>query len=198
MEFRSKDARDIASGKLKEEDLFCDPEKFKRAAEAWKNICSQRQILNECFPRRTFPLDGKLVGDMGEVIAAIKWDLILLHDNFLSVDAMKWKGNLAKTVFVQIKTSIQKENCSNWRISFSNRQVADSDCPPHLIVLVLRSDSTFRVIYDGPGDIMISPSSETLKRSMNVTTLINYYDRVEETAALGGIKHDPHEWINLL
>ena len=54
---------------------------MKRQAinDALKPIFEAVQRLKRAFPNRAFTIDGRLVGDMGEVIAALEYDLIL-HD----------------------------------------------------------------------------------------------------------------------
>src|SRR3954470_5346699 len=48
-------------------------------SEALKLIFDGISRLNKAFLHRAFTIDGRLVGDVGEVIAALEYDL-LLHD----------------------------------------------------------------------------------------------------------------------
>ncbi len=52
---------------------------MKRAAisEALRLIFQAIENLKEAFPNRAFTIDGRLVGDIGEVIAELEYDVIL-------------------------------------------------------------------------------------------------------------------------
>jgi hypothetical protein len=54
---------------------------MKRAviSEALRLIFQAIEKLKEAFPNRAFTIDGRLVGDVGEVIAALEYDVVL-HD----------------------------------------------------------------------------------------------------------------------
>src|SRR5436190_19759510 len=47
--------------------------------EALKLIFEAIERLKRAFPNRSFTIDGRLVGDVGEVIAALEYDVVL-HD----------------------------------------------------------------------------------------------------------------------
>jgi hypothetical protein len=77
---------------------------MKRAAitEGLRLIFQGIAHLKEAFPHRAFTIDGRLVGDVGEVIAALEYDVVL--------DAVSQPGHDAKTSDgrnVQIKATFK-------------------------------------------------------------------------------------------
>ncbi|MCR2834075.1 DUF6998 domain-containing protein [Parerythrobacter lacustris] len=42
-----------------------------------KSLCAGVEHLNLAFPHRKFTLDGRLVGDIGEIVAVLNFDIIL-------------------------------------------------------------------------------------------------------------------------
>ena len=58
-------------------------EEKNRIAEALRLIFEGIDRLRSAFPNKEFTIDGRLVGDIGEVIAALEYDLELfdtLHE----------------------------------------------------------------------------------------------------------------------
>jgi Family of unknown function (DUF6998) len=49
----------------------------KTITEALALIFQGIEKLKNAFPHREFTIDGRLVGDIGEVIAALEYDLVL-------------------------------------------------------------------------------------------------------------------------
>lgn len=84
--------------------------------------------------KMTFALDGRLVGDIGELIAAEVFCLDLLGTT-KDIDAVTTAGPNRK---VQIKATFQND-------SLSIKHGGD-----YFIGLQLKDDGRFRVIYDGP------------------------------------------------
>jgi len=85
--------------------------------------------------KMTFALDGRLVGDIGELIAAETFCLELLGTKSKNIDANSTDGSSRK---VQIKATFKDE-------SLSIKHGAD-----HFIGLQLNDAGEFRVIYNGP------------------------------------------------
>jgi len=102
--------------------------------------------LEELFPDRSFALDGHLVGSIGEVLAADRYQLKLLSMAEKVHDAQTPNG-----LFVQIKTT----QCES---------VGLRSEPAHLIVLKLADDGTTTEIYNGPG---AAPWAEAGPRQKN-------------------------------
>ena len=86
------------------------------------------------FPGRKFTPDGHLVGSIGEVVAASRYNLVLLPASAEGHDARATNGLL-----VQIKAT-------------QGTGVALRSEPEHLIVLKILSDGTTQEIYNGPGE----------------------------------------------
>jgi hypothetical protein len=93
------------------------------------------QELEKMFPNRKFTLDGCLVGSLGEVWAANKYDFELFKNSHEKHDAQSEDGKL-----IQIKTTQRK-------------RIALSSCPNYLLVLHLdpKNPKLFEEIYYGDG-----------------------------------------------
>jgi hypothetical protein len=92
--------------------------------------------LKGAFPNRAFTIDGRLVGDIGEVIAALEYDVIL-HDTILpGHDGVTSDGRS-----VQIKATFQKH------LTFRTT-------PDLYLGFKLFHDGTYREIYNGPGELI--------------------------------------------
>lgn len=83
----------------------------------------------------TFALDGRLVGDIGELIAAEVFCLDLLGSTVKDIDAVTTMGPNRR---IQIKATFQNDG-------LSIKHGGD-----YFIGLQLKDDGRFRVIYDGP------------------------------------------------
>jgi hypothetical protein len=89
--------------------------------------------LKEAFPHRAFTIDGRLVGDIGEVIAAIEYDLTLDEVQRPRHDATTSNGRE-----VQIKAT------------FKN-QLTIRSVPDFYLGFQLSPNGEFEEIYNGPG-----------------------------------------------
>lgn len=90
--------------------------------------------LEELFPGRHFTPDGHLVGSIGEVLAAHRYDLTLLTAGHPHHDAScKRTGRL-----VEVKAT------QGGRIALRGE-------PAHLLVLKIAPDGTAHEVYNGPG-----------------------------------------------
>lgn len=92
--------------------------------------------LQQAFRGRSFTLDGRLVGDIGEVIAALEYDLALSEGQTPTHDAVTADGRN-----VQIKAT------------FKDR-LAIRSLPDYLLGLKLRPDGGHEEIYNGPGRLL--------------------------------------------
>jgi len=87
---------------------------------------------------RSFTLDGKLVGDIGEVLAAEKYGLILLSENAPIYDAKEKSTNR----LIQIKSS------------FSDRSYfpcSESKIPDYYLAVRINEDGTLEELFNGTG-----------------------------------------------
>ena len=106
-------------------------------SEAIHQLLAVTEDLHKQFPKKKFTLDGRLVGDLGEILAEQHYDISLYeglakhHDGF-TVDGRK----------VQIKSTM-KEN-----LTFPNDHV-----PDFYLGLKINPDGTFEEIFNGPGEV---------------------------------------------
>lgn len=103
---------------------------------ALKQIFSGITQLQEAFPGRAFTIDGRLVGDIGEVIAEIEYDLVLDEVSQPGYDATTPDGRR-----VQIKATFKD--------SLTFRTV-----PDYYLGFKLSEDGTFEEIFNGPGSMI--------------------------------------------
>jgi len=98
-----------------------------------QNIYGIVSRLEELFPGRRFTPDGHLVGTIGEVLAAHRYDLQLFVASAQGHDARSRDGKL-----VQVKAT-------------QGNAVALRSEPAHLIVLTILRDGSPEEVYNGPG-----------------------------------------------
>ena len=92
--------------------------------------------LEQLFPGRHFTPDGHLVGSIGEVIAAHRYDLTLLTASHQHHDA---KCNRTERL-IEVKAT-------------QGSKVSLRSEPKHLIVLKIEADGSAIEIYNGPGEL---------------------------------------------
>lgn len=112
--------------------------------------------LESLFPDRRFTPDGHLIGSIGEVIAAFRYNLKLLPHSAKGHDALAPSGML-----VEIKAT-------------QGKSVALRDEPHHLIVLHLSKMGDASEIYNGPGSpVWVSAGGlqRNGQRSISITKL---------------------------
>jgi hypothetical protein len=92
--------------------------------------------LQKEYPNRRFTIDGRLVGDIGEIVAALEFDIELdaisqpLHD-----------GTTSDGRRVQVKATFQDH------LTFTKT-------PDFLLGLKLSPDGSYEVIFNGPGIVI--------------------------------------------
>jgi len=102
-------------------------------AKALESIFSGISHLKDSFPGRQFTIDGRLVGDIGEVIAAMVYEIELdevsqpIHD-----------GTASNGGRVQIKATFQDA------LTFKK-------VPEYYLGIKINRNGTFEEIYNGPG-----------------------------------------------
>lgn len=112
----------------------------KQLREAYRShlaACAQRYSAQEM----TFALDGRLVGDIGELIAGEVFCLDLLGTKSKNVDAVTTDHPQRK---VQIKATFQKDG-------LSIKHGSD-----YFIGLQLNDAGQFRVVYNGPANTVMA------------------------------------------
>ena len=92
--------------------------------------------LQQAFPARQFTIDGRLVGDIGEVIAELEYDVQL--------DAVSRPGHDARTPDgrqVQVKATFKNS------LTFRT-------CPDYYLGFKLYPNGEYDEVYNGPGSIL--------------------------------------------
>lgn len=105
----------------------------------FKGIESLRAAFNS---ERQFTIDGRLVGDIGEVIAALEYDIVLDETSQQGYDGTTSDGRR-----VQIKATFQD-------------QLTFKTVPDYYLGLKLNEDGTFEEIYNGPGQYIFERYSK--------------------------------------
>jgi len=105
-------------------------------SEALKLIFTGIAQLKESFPSRSFTIDGRLVGDIGEVIATREYDVILHNVSRPGHDAITSDGRN-----VQIKATFKDS------LTFKT-------VPDYYLGFKLYPDGQYEEIYNGPGNLI--------------------------------------------
>ena len=111
---------------------------MKRAAiaEALRLIFQGINDLKEAFPNRAFTIDGRLVGDIGESIAALEYELVLHNVSQPNHDATTSDGRN-----VQIKATFKNS------LTFKT-------VPDYYLGFKLYPDGRHEEIFNGPGTVI--------------------------------------------
>jgi hypothetical protein len=107
-----------------------------RFEQALKLIFGGIGILQEEFAHRKFTIDGRLVGDIGEIIAAAEFDIILDEVSRATHDAKTSTGR-----DVQIKATFKDS------LTFRTT-------PELYLGIKLYANGTHEVIFNGPGAVI--------------------------------------------
>jgi len=92
--------------------------------------------LNATFPNRKFTVDGRLVGDIGEVIAELEYDIILHEVSQPAYDGVTSDGKR-----VQVKATFKDS------LTFKGT-------PDYFLGFKLYPDGRYEEIYNGPGIVI--------------------------------------------
>ncbi|MEW6023623.1 MAG: hypothetical protein AB1807_15955 [Pseudomonadota bacterium] len=120
--------------------------------------------LNAAFPHRRFTVDGRLVGDIGEVIAELDYDLRLdevsqaIHD-----------GTTSDGRRVQVKAT------------FGN-SLTFKTTPDYLLGIKLYRDGSYEEIYNGPGLLVYDTFAH--RRGIGTTLLSFPNARLRELSSM--------------
>ncbi|MBM4020306.1 MAG: hypothetical protein FJ288_18625 [Planctomycetes bacterium] len=105
--------------------------------EAVKQLLAIVEALRKAYPKKRFTLDGRLVGDIGEVLAEQEYDISLFEDFQKHHDAKASDGRL-----VQVKATMQRS------LTFPADHV-----PDYYLGIQIRQDGSFREVFNGPGGV---------------------------------------------
>ena len=100
-----------------------------------KELLSVVARMQQSYPKKRFTLDGRLVGDIGEILAEQIYDLELLEGQQPTHDAK------SKDRLIQIKTTMKNG------LTFG-------DIPDYYLGLKVSQDGSVEEIYNGPGSII--------------------------------------------
>jgi hypothetical protein len=120
--------------------------------EEIKQLLEITQKLKEKYIHlnKQFSLDGKLVGDIGEVLAAEKYGLSLLDENAEIHDAKE----LATGRLVQIKSSFK---------GYSYFPFGDNRIPEYFLSIVINEEGEISELFNGPGQFIVDNYINTRK-----------------------------------
>ncbi|WP_330113920.1 hypothetical protein SA496_14195 [Pseudomonas sp. JS3066] len=110
----------------------------KKIAEALDQLFGAVAKLRDAFPEKPFTPDGRLVGDIGEAMASLHYDLTLNEGLTKHHDAIAVDGRN-----VQIKATFSNH------LTFPVHHV-----PDYYLGIRLRPDGSFEEIYNGPGQLI--------------------------------------------
>jgi hypothetical protein len=105
-------------------------------AKGLKLILEGIGILQESFSNRKFTIDGRLVGDIGEIIAAAEFDVTLDETSQSRHDGQTSDGRK-----VQVKATFKD--------SLTFRSI-----PDYYLGMKLNWDGTHEIIFNGPGHVI--------------------------------------------
>lgn len=92
--------------------------------------------LKQAFPNRKFTIDGRLVGDIGEIIAGLEYDIVLDEASRRDHDATTPAGDR-----VQIKATFKE------KLTFKTRT-------GYYLGFKLHHDGQYEEIFNGPGGMI--------------------------------------------
>lgn len=138
--------------------------------DAVKSMLKIVDELKKTYPKKKFTLDGRLVGDLGEILVEEFYDIIL-HENIKA----KYDGETSDGKNVQIKTTMQD------RLTFPAGFI-----PDFYIGIKIKEDGTFDEIYNGPGELIYQLIKDRSKPSNNlhnisINKLIELNSKVEQS-----------------
>ena len=108
--------------------------------DALRTLYAARRMLAGAFPAHTFTIDGKIIGDIGEAIAAAAFGLTKLRANAKDHDMQTADGRLVQVKATQTAPAHRGVGLGRIKRSFD-------------VLLVLEFDETghYEVLYNGPG-----------------------------------------------
>ncbi|MBL0202395.1 MAG: hypothetical protein IPP81_20235 [Chitinophagaceae bacterium] len=112
--------------------------------EEIKQLLAITQKLKEKYVHlnKNFSLDGKLVGDIGEVLAAEKYGLKLLQENAPVHDAEE----IATGRMVQIKSTFK---------GYCYFPFGDDRIPEYFLSILIDEEGEISEIFNGPGRLVV-------------------------------------------
>ena len=146
------------------EQIDYSQEKIESVKDKIQNLITIVAELERDFPDRHFPLDGHLIGSIGEVMAAYYYGIEL------NISSSKIHDGKVDSRNVQIKITQQDT-------------ILISHKPDYLIALYLNKNGTIYEIYNGPGELPWESASKPDShnyRHMRVNKLLKLDENVAE------------------
>lgn len=125
--------------------------------------------LHEAFPHKKFTLDGRLVGDLREILVVSAYDIKLFWKLEKHHDGVTSDGRL-----VQIKTTLKDS------LTFPCNYV-----PDYYLGIKIKADGSFQEIYNGPGRLIeslvtnLKPTQKNL-HSISISRLLKLNEQVPD------------------
>lgn len=140
----------------------------RNSGKVIKKLYAARDELRNLFfeSKLPFPLDGMLIGDIGEAIAIYEFGLKKLRAGTKLHDFETHDGRM-----VQIKAT--------QKISGSVGLGREKQSFVHLIVFQIFEDGTYSVLFDGPGSYIDEARKDKKSASLSVLQLKNWNERVK-------------------
>lgn len=145
----------------------------KEVSEIIRNLLAETKRLQDLFKHanKKFTLDGRLVGDIGEVLSELKYDIKLYTDLREGYDAETPDGKK-----VQIKATMQNSLCF---------PCETSKIPDYYLGIKINPDASITEIFNGKGETIAKginrkPTSNGL-HSININSLLKLNGLVEKT-----------------
>ena len=125
--------------------------------------------LQHSYPKKRFTLDGRLVGDLGEVLAESVYDIKLFTGLEKHYDAISSDGRL-----VQIKTTLKDS------LTFPCDHI-----PDYYLGIKIHPDGSCQEIFNGPGEIAHElvknrKQTKTNLHSITIESLLRQNETVRE------------------
>ena len=127
------------------------------------------QLRSE-YPKKRFTLDGRLVGDLGEILVEGEYDVEIFESLKKHYDAVTRDGRQ-----VQIKTTMQEN------LTFPVDHV-----PDYYLAIQIHRDGTFTEVFNGPGSIAKKAvenrkPTKTNLHSIGIKALNRLNEKVQES-----------------
>src|SRR5258706_15060312 len=135
--------------------------------DAVRQMLAIVEKLCVAYPKKKFTLDGRLVGDIGEVLVEDAYELTLFEDMKKHHDAESSDGRL-----VQIKATMKKN------LTFPADHV-----PNYYLGVQIHQDGSFTEVFNGPGAVAWEAvkgraSPKTNLHSVSIAALSKFQLRV--------------------
>ena len=142
-------------------------------ADALKKLYGAQAMLRSTFKEWPFSLDGKLIGDIGEVIALKAFGLARLPEGEKTHDLKAPDGKL-----VQIKATQKDKDSKGVGLGLEKKTFE------HLIVIEFDQEGFYEVLYNGPGSYIDEARKHKSSASLSRKQLRELQQQVPESKKL--------------